>query len=94
MSELEIKVTPFKACPFLYQQIIKLGEECGEVAQAYYRCDHVETVSDNLCFDSVVIECGDVIQTAINIIVRCGYDVQDVMDIVTAKNSLRGHYDA
>ena len=42
----------------------------------------------------MVYECGDVIQAAINIIYRCGYDLQEVMDVVTEKNMSRGYYNA
>lgn len=95
MPENEIKVTPFVGCTYLYQAVIKLMEEVGEVAQVFYRTDTKAggDVSQN-DVDWLVEECGDVIQTAFNIIVRCGYDPQDVMDIVTQKNVDRGYYNA
>jgi phosphoribosyl-ATP pyrophosphohydrolase len=95
MPEIELKVTPFVGCRFLYQAIAKLCEETGKVAQAFYDADTKDpsdlTDNDVSC---MVYECGDVIQTAINIIYRCGYDLQEVMDVVTEKNMSRGYYDA
>ena len=95
MPEFELKVTPFVGCQFLYQCVAKLCEETGEVAQAFYDADMKDpaTLTDNdvAC---MVYECGDVIQAAINIIWRCGYDLQEVMDVVTEKNMSRGYYDA
>lgn len=95
MPENEIKITPFVGCTYLYQAVIKLMEEVGEVAQVFYRVDTKEggEVNQN-DVDWLVEECGDVIQAAVNIIVRCGYDPQDVMDIVTQKNVDRGYYNA
>lgn len=95
MPENEIKVTPFVGCTYLYQALIKLMEEAGEVAQAFYRVDTKEGGELNQNdLDWLMEECGDVIQAAINIIARCGYDPQDVMDIVTQKNVDRGYYNA
>ena len=37
-------------------------------------------------------ECEDVIQAAVNIISRCGYDVPEIMNRVTVKNLARGYY--
>lgn len=95
MPETEIKVTPFVGCTYLYQAFIKLMEEAGEVAQVFYRVDTKEGGELNQNdLDWLMEECGDVIQAAVNIIVRCGYDPQDVMDIVTQKNVDRGYYNA
>lgn len=95
MPENEIKVTSFVGCTYLYQAVIKLMEEAGEVAQVFYRTDTKDSGEVNQNdVDWLVEECGDVIQAAINIIVRCGYDPQDVMDIVTQKNVDRGYYNA
>jgi NTP pyrophosphatase (non-canonical NTP hydrolase) len=95
MPEIDVKVTPFIGCKFLYQSIAKLCEETGEVAQAFYYADTKDPA--DLSKDDIAIfveECGDVIQAAINIIYRCGFDLQDVMDSVTEKNVLRGYYNA
>lgn len=95
MPENEIKITPFVGCTYLYQAVIKLMEEAGEVAQVFYRTDTKDSGEVNQNdVDWLVEECGDVIQAAINIIVRCGYDPQDVMDTVTQKNVDRGYYNA
>lgn len=95
MPENEIKITPFIGCPYLYQAVIKLMEEVGEVASVFYRTDTKDSGAFNQNdIDWLVEECGDVIQAAFNIIVRCGYDPQDVMDIVTQKNVDRGYYNA
>jgi len=95
MPENEIRFTPFVGCAYLYQAVIKLMEEAGEVAQVFYRTDTKDSGEVNQNdVDWLVEECGDVIQAAINIIVRCGYDPQDVMDIVTQKNVDRGYYNA
>lgn len=95
MPENEIKITPFVGCTYLYQAVLKLVEEAGEVAQVFYRVDTKEggEVNQN-DVDWLVEECGDVIQAAVNIIVRCGYDPQDVMDTVTQKNVDKGYYNA
>ena len=95
MPEIDLKVTPFVGCKFLYQCVAKLCEETGEVAQAFYDADVKDpaTLTDN-DVSCMVYECGDVIQAAINIIYRCGYDLQEVMDVVTEKNMSRGYYNA
>lgn len=95
MPETELMITPFVNCPFLYQAVAKLAEETGEVCSSFYRLDTKEpgTIeSDDVL--NLMIECGDVIQAAVNIIHRCGYDVQDIIDKVTEKNIARGYYDA
>lgn len=95
MPEIDVKVTPFIGCKFLYQSVAKLCEETGEVAQAFYDADTKDP--DDLTENDIatfVEECGDVIQAAVNIIHRCGFDLQDVMDAVTEKNVLRGYYNA
>ncbi len=95
MPETTIKMTPFVNCQFLYQALIKLCEETGEAAQAFYKSDikNAGEVSQ-ADVDNFVEECADVMQAAFNIIVRCGYDVQEVIDVVTAKNMERGYYNA
>lgn len=95
MPEIELKVTPFVGCKFLYQCVAKLCEETGEVAQAFYDAD-TKDPNDLLSSDVALMveECGDVIQAAINIIWRCGYDLQEVMDVVTEKNMSLGYYNA
>lgn len=95
MPETQIFMTPFNNCPFLYQAVIKLSEETGEVSQAFYSADikKAEDITKE-DMDKFVEECGDVMQAAFNIIVRCGYDVQDIIDKVTEKNMSRGYYNA
>lgn len=95
MPETEIKMTPFKNCSYVYQFIVKLSEECGEVSNAFYDID--TTSLDVLTpeqVDKLAEECGDVMQVAFNIICLLGYDVQEVIDKVTEKNMARGYYDA
>lgn len=95
MPETTIKMAPFVSCQFLYQAVIKLCEETGEVAQAFYKSDTKDagdlTQND---IDAFVEECADVMQTAFNIIVRCGYEPQEVIDVITTKNIERGYYNA
>lgn len=93
MPEVTVTMTPFVRCPFLYQQIMKLSEETGEVCKSFYEIDTME--SGKIHGDDILHlmeECGDVIQTAVNIITRCGYDVQEIMNRVTDKNLARGYY--
>lgn len=95
MPEIELKVTPFVGCKFLYQCVAKLCEETGEVARAFYNADTKnpeDLTSEDISL--MIDECGDVIQAAINIIYRCNYDLQEVMDAVTEKNMTRGYYNA
>ena len=96
MTEITLKITPFVNCNFLYQNVLKLTEECGEVAACFYRIDTKATPDDVTQHDVdwLVEECGDVIQAALNIIVRCGYEPQEVLDDVAAKNYQRGYYNA
>lgn len=95
MPETEIKMTSFVGCKFLYQAVMKLMEESGEVAQAFYNLD-IEDVSqlDIDDIDKLAEECGDVMQAAFNIINWLHYDVQEVIDKVTEKNIARGYYNA
>ena len=39
MPEVTVTIAPFNKCPFLYQQIMKLSEETGEVCKAFYEID-------------------------------------------------------
>lgn len=95
MPEYDLSVTPFLGCKFLYQAVLKICEESGEVASAFYNADlkEAEELTDD-DIGAVVHECGDVIQAAVNVIWRCGYDLQEVMDAITEKNIARGYYDA
>lgn len=95
MPETEIKMTPFKACPHIYQLIYKLYEECGEVSKAFYNIElksSSELTTEDV--DKLVEESADVMQVAFNIISWFNYDVQEVIDKVTEKNMARGYYDA
>lgn len=95
MVEYNVKITPFVNCPLLYQNVLKMVEEVGEVASVFYRVD-TKNAGDVTQHDVdwLVEECGDVLQAAFNIIVRCGYDPQDVIDMVAEKNYQRGYYNA
>lgn len=95
MPETEIKMTPFKNCDYIYQLVIKLSEECGEVSKEFYNIDtsSLDVVTPEKV-DKLVEECADVMQVAFNIISCLVSDVQEVIDKVTEKNIARGYYDA
>lgn len=95
MPETEIKMTPFVGCTYLYQAVMKLMEETGEVAQAFYNLDSTDASKlDIEDVDKLAEECGDVMQAAFNLINWLHYDAQEVIDKVTEKNIARGYYDA
>jgi len=56
----------------IYQKIIKLGEESGEVAQAFLELDGAKNVSASASTEDkvmeVIEECGDTINVALDII--------------------------
>lgn len=56
----------------IYQKIIKLGEESGEVSQAFLELDGAKNVSASASTEDkvmeVIEECGDTINVALDII--------------------------
>jgi len=56
----------------IYQKVIKLGEESGEVAQAFLELDGAKNVSASASTEDkimeVIEECGDTINVALDII--------------------------
>ena len=74
----------------IYQKIIKLGEESGEVAQAFLEMDGAKNVSSSASTEDedmevmevmeVIEECGDTINVALDII----FALQEKHDIQTS----------
>lgn len=91
MESIEISVYPFVQVSNLYQQALKLGEECGEVMGEFYAGDLKETATHEDLL-SIAYECGDVIQAAVNMIVLLGENPNDIMRSTTIKNNSRGYY--
>lgn len=62
----------------------KVVEEAHELCDAFYmNCDENE----------LMMEIGDVITIAVNFATALGIDVQRCIDMVEAKNIIRGRYD-
>lgn len=92
MEAIDITVYPFKKCDAPYQELLKLGEECGEVMAEAYNVDAKGLNFTDEDILSICYELGDVIQVAVNAIVLLGQNPNDIMRSTTIKNNNRGYY--
>lgn len=92
MEAIEITVYPFMKCAAPYQELLKLGEECGEVMAEAYSVDAKGPSMTEEDILSICYELGDVIQVAVNTIVLFGKNPNEIMRSTTIKNSNRGYY--
>ena len=90
----EITIHTFEPQCTFYQELMKLGEEVGEVCAECYFADRM---TDNpIAFAdqrrNIANELGDVVQVAFNLITWLGYDIQEIVDSTHEKNTNRSYY--
>lgn len=90
----EIIVHTFEPDCTFYQELMKLGEEVGEVCAECYVADRMDIsfVEFDEQRKNIANELGDVLQVAFNLIAWLGIDIQTVIDSTHEKNTNRSYY--